>query len=57
MKNTKSTKTIMSFSGSSMNLSEMKKVNGGTIIRTSPGGKYCPNELNDDEREACMSGR
>ena len=57
MKNVKSTKTLLSFSGSSMNLSEMKKVNGGTIIRTSPGGKYCPNELNDDEREACMSGR
>jgi hypothetical protein len=31
MKNVKSAKTLMSFSGSSMNLSEMKKVNGGTI--------------------------
>ncbi len=29
MKNTKSTKTLMSFSDSSMNLSEMKKVQGG----------------------------
>ena len=29
MKNVKSTKTLMSFSDSSMNLSEMKKVNGG----------------------------
>jgi hypothetical protein len=55
MKNVKSTKTLMSFSGSSMNLSEMKKVQGGIIIRTTPGGKYCPRELSDDEREACMS--
>jgi hypothetical protein len=30
MKNVKSTKTLMSFAGSSMNLSEMKKVQGGT---------------------------
>ena len=29
MKNVKSTKTLMSFSDSSMSLSEMKKVNGG----------------------------
>jgi hypothetical protein len=29
MKNVKSNKTLMSFAGSSMNLSEMKKVNGG----------------------------
>jgi hypothetical protein len=29
MKNVKSTKTLMSFAGSSMNLSEMKKVQGG----------------------------
>jgi hypothetical protein len=35
MKNVKSTKTLMSFSDSSMNLSEMKKVQGGL----APG--YC----------------
>jgi hypothetical protein len=31
MKNEKSTKTLMSFADSSMNLSEMKKVKGGGL--------------------------
>jgi hypothetical protein len=39
MKNVKSTKTLMSFSDSSMNLSEMKKVNGGTLVINK-----CPNK-------------
>ncbi len=37
MKNVKSTKTLMSFSDSSMNLSEMKKVQGGQLCAKSLG--------------------
>jgi hypothetical protein len=50
-------KTLLNFSHTSLQKSDMKKIKGGIIIRTSPGGKYCPNELNNDEREACLSGR
>ena len=42
MKNVKSTKTLLSFSDSSMNLSEMKKVQGGwggLIIVGDCGGR------------------
>ena len=44
MKNVKSAKTLMSFSDSSMNLSEMKKVQGGKCYRPFGGGlEVCPN--------------
>jgi hypothetical protein len=39
MKNVKSTKTLMSFADSSINLSEMKKVNGGFLVVNK-----CPNK-------------
>ena len=44
MKNVKSNKTLMSFSDSSMNLSEMKKVQGGGWQRCNDhpgGGGWC----------------
>ena len=50
-------KTLSNFSKSVISKNEMKQISGGTIVRTTPGGKYCPNELSGDEREACMSGR
>ena len=46
-------KTLANFSKSVISKNEMKQISGGIIIRTRPGGKYCPDELNDDEREAC----
>ncbi len=39
MENVKSTKTLMSFAGSSMNLSEIKKVQGGFLVVNK-----CPNK-------------
>jgi hypothetical protein len=48
-------KSLSNFSSTSLQKSEMKQITGGIIIRTTPGGKYCPRELSDDEREACMS--
>jgi natural product precursor len=50
-------KKLSNFSKVSLSKSEMKQITGGIIIRTTPGGKYCPRELSDDEREACMAGR
>ena len=47
-------KTLSNFSKSVISKNEMKQISGG---RTSPLGKYCPNELSEDDREACMSGR
>ncbi len=43
MKNVKSTKTLMSFSGSSMSPLEMKKVSGGHISLCLYLGK-CPDK-------------
>jgi hypothetical protein len=43
MKNVKSTKTLMSFSDSSMNLSDMKKVQGGFLPLCLRLGK-CPDK-------------
>jgi natural product precursor len=44
MKNVKSTKTLMSFSDSSMNPSEMKKVQGGWNGCKNDSRPYgCPN--------------
>jgi hypothetical protein len=44
MKNVKTNKTLMSFAGSSMSLSEMKKVNGGWNGCKNDNRPYgCPN--------------